>query len=275
MELPDFKDKQGIIRKLGLLMPTGEPLLMAKAYETLAYPILTDAEIIKLISNTERIPARQLFDDHWVKEGDQSTHGSCNGWMTASMLSKIRWKRGIRDGVVMSGSYIYAWINGNKDQGSSLSKDVDILTKYGAPPASLVPANLIYRKQMPKSADAEAAKHKGFVMYYTDDLQAWKSGVALGGVGGMAVQVDSRFKNYSGNGIVPPAHGGGNHAVHADDIVTYKGELCIDSPNNWGLGWGNKGRGLFSFDSVEETSKVHKFWIMFTSTESSNTVAGE
>ena len=259
----------GRIYGLGLLAPDPTKVCNRQKFsKAVTSAKLSAAEIQKLISDPSRVPASAVFDDHWVKEGNQLSHGSCNGWATASALSKTRFKRGINDGTVLSGSYVYSLLNGCQDNGSALSDDIDELAKNGAPPASVCGPDTIWRKDTIQFDDQDA-KHKGLACFSVSDEATLQTAVALGFICVVAVQVDrSRFVNFSGPGILPAFHGSGNHAVHVDDLVVYQGQLCYRLVNNWGLGWGNSGTALVTFDSFSETIGVHQFWAITSTMES-------
>ena len=207
----------------------------------------------------------EVEDDHsYVVEG-VGVH-NCNGWMTSSIESKLRWLRGIQDGLVLSGSYVYSLINGGNDNGSALQDDIGAMTQFGSCPASMCPANNWHRNQT-KQFDSEAAKHKQLNWMPVKTLEGFFSAIYFGALGGSCVDVNNAFANWNGVGICPTGSGIGNHAVHVDDVVIYKGSLATDSPNNWGLGWGDRGRGLFTADTYARTFQNHQFYVAFSTAE--------
>lgn len=257
-------------RRLGLLLPPQGMVMATPVYEESAYPILDDSDITKLITDPNRTPRRQVFDEHWIVEGDQGTHGSCNGWAGASVLSKTRWLRGLRDGLVLSGAYVYSKINGHRDSGSGLDQGMAELTNGGAPPASLVNKNMIYPELyagVTPNPDQEATKHKGGQLYHCSTKQGFRSGIALGFLGVVAVQVAGGFQSFRGTGIMPAWGGQGNHAVHVDDMMMFNGTEVFDLVNNWNVTWGDRGRAKVTWDSFAQTFPIHSFYLIPTTTE--------
>lgn len=263
----DFVDGAGFQRKLGLWLPkAGRVMAMASFETTMPNNVLDDSAIKRLISDPNRSRRRQFFDDYWMRKGDQGQHGSCNGWAGAMGLSKTRWLRGIRDKLVLSGSYVYSWINGNQDNGSDLYDGMNELMEHGAPPMEQCGPNLIYRSQTSKF-DAEARKHLGAECWKAETKQGFRSGIALGFIGIVAVQVAGAFQNFKGPGIIPAYRGPGNHAMHVDDMYYYKGTEVFDTCNNWNVTWGDKGRCLSTWDSFEEPFDIFDFYLIGSSEE--------
>ena len=279
-DIPDFKLPSGQVIKCGALLPdmTKVKAGITQYFEDL-YPnlIMDDSDILKLIKNPNWVPARKRYDTHWVVKGNQGPFGSCNGWMTAMIASKLRWIRGIRDGktqadqIVLSGNYIYSLLNGGRDNGSALQDDIGEMINNGAPSVDSCPANLIWRKDTEKF-DAEAAKHKCSEGDWlpVKTIQGWKSAIAQGALGAMCVDVNNAFANYKGNGLTPTGNGVGNHAIHADDVEEYKGKVVVAPPNNWGLGWGDQGRGLLIPEEAgARTFGYHQWYVGFSTLEAS------
>ncbi len=260
--IPSIVTPDGIERRLGLIPPEMRVSALPSIESSQPNNLLTPDQIKQLITDPGRTPREQIFsDDHWVVEGDQKSHGSCNGWAGASVLSKTRFLRGITDGLVLSGSYVYSWINNNEDNGSALDRGMAELLAHGAPPASLCDANQIYRKQT-QAYDDEAAKHLGLQAYAAETQQGFDSGIALGYLGVVAVQVNNAFSNYKGSGICPTGNGPGNHAIHVDDAKYVNGVLWYHIVNNWNLTWGLRGKGWVTWSAFAQPFKYQTFYLV-------------
>jgi hypothetical protein len=181
-------------------------------------------------------------------------------------MSKTRWSRGLKDGLVLSGSWIYAGINDNRDAGAQLRDGMEAAER-GAPPASLVGPNTIYMRDMPKSAAAEAAKHQGFMFLPIDSIDGLMSAIAMGFYCVVAVQAGSGFSKVDSQGIARVDRGNGNHAIHCDDLVVINNEIFFDCPNNWGIKYGVRGRAYLPRESFEQTAQVHQFWALISTHE--------
>ena len=280
IDLPEVQDRSGVIRRCGALPPD---LTKVKAsfgpggtqYWEDANPnlVCTEAEIVKmLIANAStRTPRRKIFDNHWVIEGNQESQPSCNGWMTAMIESELRWLRGIQDGLVLSGSYVYSLINGTAEggsgqNGSALVDDIQAMDQHGAPAASRCGPNMINRHQT-KQFDAEASAHKCLNWMPVKSLDGFWSALYWGAIGGSCLDANNAYANYSGSGITPTGGGIGNHANRVRDVEVYNGSLVGLAANNWGLGWGLNGTGLVNSDTYARPFQNHQFYVAFSTAE--------
>ncbi len=261
-ELEPIIDGNGEERRCGLLMPREDEVSTMAAFET-EFPnnVLEDADIKKLLTDPDRTPRRSIFDSEWVRKGNQGSKGSCNGWAGAMVLSKTRYLRGFADKTVLSGSYVYSWINGGRDNGSQLIDGMNELMAHGSCPMEMCGPNTIWRQDT-KPFDAEAAKHRGLQCFEAQTKQGFRSGIALGFLGVVAIQVDSRFQSFKGSGILPPAGGSGNHACSVQDAKYINGTEVFDFQNNWGLGWGDQGMAWVTWDSFAQPFTVHRFYLI-------------
>jgi hypothetical protein len=264
-EIEQIVDINGNTRRLGSLAPdTG--MLAAFAAAPGAVEEWTDEEIRKAITDPNRKPSRKMFDSTWMC--DQLSYGSCNGWGTSGVIARGRYRRGFRDGLKkLSGSYMYAWMNGNQDNGSMLSDGLKVAEEHGAPPLSLVPANLIYRKQMPAGADAAAAKHKGFKLRPVKTIRGLRTALAKQWPCVVAVHAGGNFQRLDSNGIAGADNGRGNHSVCVDDLCIVAGKEVFDMANSWGVQYGQQGRAYLTLKTFEQTFGVHTFWTLPTTQE--------
>lgn len=272
-------DVAGNERRLGLCLPDPTFVCMMPVFEA-AMPqnLLTPDQVKQLLTDPSRTPSSDIFDDHWVKEGDQGHPGSCNGWAGASAMSKTRYLRGIQDGLVLSGSYVYSWINNGQDNGSPLDRGMAELAAHGAPAAARCDKNKIYRNQT-QQFDAEAMNHLGLNCYAITTRQGLDSAVALRFMVVVALHVGNAFMNYKGKGLIPVVAGIGNHAIHVDDGRLVGQDVQYKPVNNWNLTWGERGYGWTTFDSFKQTMKrvengrqvgVHQFYAITSTQEAGN-----
>lgn len=264
-EIEEIADIHGNVRRLGSLEPDAG-MLRAIVEAAEVADEWEDEDIRRAITDPDRVAARKLFGDDWIC--NQLSFGSCNGWGTSEVISRGRYRRGFRDGLIkLSGSYLYAWMNGNQDNGSNLSDGLRMAELHGAPPQSLVPANLIYRRQMPPTADAEAAKHKGFRLTPLLTLRALRTALAKQDPCVVAIHAGSNFQRLNSQGIAGVDSGRGNHAVCCDDLCLIGGKEVFDMPNSWGLSYGINGRSYLTADHFAQTMSVHGFWTLSTTVE--------
>lgn len=263
-ELEPFFDETGRERRCGSLAPPPGFVSSFAPYES-EKPLYSDAEIKKIITASGRVPRRQIFGASWVM--DQKSHGSCNGFAGAGALAMARRLRGLNDNLLLSGAWLYSLINGNQDRGSMLDDGLKAIQQHGVAPASLVPWDIIYQRQMPANAKAEAAKHKGLVCYAVQTKQGFRSALAAGFPVIVAVHAGSAFQRMDRNGVVGVTPGRGNHACFTQDIAIIGGKECYDLQNSWGLQYADKGRAWVTWDSFEQTFESYVFYAIGSTEE--------
>lgn len=234
----------GETRSLGLLAhPCGRQTLCA-LLEDHVEP-WTEAELIKWAREQGGKRAK-FFDSSWVK--NQGSHGSCAGYAAASCLSKARVLRGLKR-VDLSGAYLYSRCNGGHDSGSMLQDHMEAIQKFGACKETTVTVNQIYRNHYDtKAADSEAENFKAWEPYACASRLGFFTAIAMFGPVELAVNVGGNFDHFDSDGFPGSSHGGGNHAVHADDIVLINNRLVAVGQNSWGM-WGPmRGRMYLDWD---------------------------
>jgi len=252
-EIEQIIDECGEVRRLGSLMP---PAGFVSAFNTFESekPLWDDNDIRKVLS--KNLPTcRDIFGPEWVH--DQKSHGSCNGYAGAGALQAARWMRGIRDKLKLSGAYLYSKINGGADNGSALEDGLRAVQQYGIAPADLVTWDMIYPREQPKTANEEAAKHKGFKCYAVQTKQGFRTAVAAGFPVIVAVHAGANFQRPNSAGIVKADNGRGNHAVFVLGAKIINGTECYDLQNSWNTRFGTDGRVYATWDSFEQTFGNH------------------
>lgn len=260
-----FYDIHGQLRRCGTwLPPVGFVSAMPKAFEEV-FDVWDEVDIKRALADPNRRCGRKVFGPEWIT--NQQSKSSCNGYKAAAILSKARWLRGIQDGLILSGAYIYSKCNGGRDQGSMLDDALVIVEKYGAPPESLVPWDQIYPKLQPRNADEEAAKHKGLGGLPIRTKRGFDTAVARGMPVGCVVQAGRGYQTLNRDGIAGVDRGPGNHAVHVDDAKDLPdGRRVYDQAGSWGLGYGEQGRSWLLWDSFETPFESGHLFYAFPST---------
>ncbi len=213
----------------GLLVPpqrtTRFPLFADKV------PVLTDDRIRDVIHDSNRTKMRDRFPQSvWGR--NQGQRGSCNGYAGARALSRARALRGL-DVVHLSGEFLYAAINGGRDQGSMLDDAFDWIQKHGVCREELVPYEEYRWNRVSEEAKRDAENFKGLELYAVDTRQELYSAVALGFMCVIAVHVGRNFTNVDSKGRVPRSNGVGNHAVMVTDIYEIDGEFWLEIDLDW------------------------------------------
>jgi hypothetical protein len=264
LEIDEIVDEDGNVRRLGSLAPPEGFVSSFQTFEA-EHPVWEDVDILRVAKDKDRTPRRILFGQDYVQ--NQRSHGSCNGYAASGALRKASVLRGNINVPPLSGAFIYSLINGNRDQGSALEAGLRVVQKDGAPSESLVPWNMIYRKQQPANAAQEALKRRGLAAYAVQTKQGFRTALAAGFPVIVAVQAGSRFQRVNQQGLIGADDGRGNHAIHADDICFIGGTEVYDNVNSWGVQYADKGRGYATWDSYAQTFKTHTFYAIASTQE--------
>lgn len=262
-ELIPFKDELGNDRRCGSIPNEPGMVSVFAEYKTIVTPY-DDSDIRKLITAPTRVPSRVTFDSKWTQ--NQRSHGSCNGYLTAQLLAKGRWLKGIKDRVLFSGAYPYSKMNNGQDAGSNVQRGMQVICESGSPPESLVPWNQIYPNQQPKNADSEAAKNKGFNPLRTGDLQQIRTALAQQIPVGIVVHFGRNFQKFNSQGIGGIDDGDGNHALVADDLVLIQGKEYLDIHNEHGNEFGpfGNGRGYYPLEVIKRPLLSHYMYVLMS-----------
>jgi hypothetical protein len=179
----------------------------------------------------------------------------------------VRKLRGIDDGFVGSGSFVYSSINRGQDNGSVLEDGMKAIQEHGVCDQRLNPYDRIFAKQVSQEARADALKHKGLSAYRATSREAWNSGLAAGFVGVAAVMCGPKFDKIT-NLTAGVQSGVGNHAVLIEDVVWRNSEYQYLMCNSWGSGYSQNGRVYLTWNHFRETFGYHVFYLLPTSAES-------
>ena len=262
--LDEVPDRNGNLRRLGSRPKPAGFKTAFRAYAD-AGPMFTRDQILGIVANPSRLRRRKLFGRDWIL--DQRQHGSCGGHMEAGAFMRASFLRG-RPKRLASGAYCYSKCNGGSDDGSILEDEMKVGMQYGHARAELVTWDMIYTRQQPAGADADAAGHKSEEPFAVHTLEELQSALAAGLVCGVAVHVGDNFMRLDGNGVIGFDRGQGNHAVCVDDLEIVGGELVYDLPNSWGPDdFGVDGRGYLTDAHLLETIQYHQFYAVVTTRE--------
>ena len=189
----------------------------------------------------------KFFDSSWIE--NQGSNGSCAGYAAASCLSKARVLRGLSR-VDLSGAYLYSRCNGGRNNGSMLSDHQQAVEKFGACRETTVTVNQIFRSHYDtRTADAEALQYRAHEAYGVQTRLGLMTAIAMGFPCEVAVHVGGDFGRFDANGYPRESNGGGNHAIHVDDLVVIDGKIAFCAVNSWGVSWGSlQGRMFLDWD---------------------------
>lgn len=242
----------------GNLIPASTGTTFA-VYED-SQPMLTLAEIEKIVTAENRTPARKRFPaEKWIR--NQGGRGSCNGYAGAWALARARVMCGLPF-EALSGEYLYSMINGGRDGGSMLDDGMKAITERGVAREELVRHESYLWNQMSEEARKDAPRFKAFECYRVNTELGLASGLAVGFLGVVAVHASNAWGSLS-NGISRRSLGPGNHAVVCQDVIVSNGKLLFDIANSWGKNWGDNGQTMNTWnDHFIEPNRNHAFYLI-------------
>ena len=197
-------------------------------------------DVREVIDNPSRTPAEKRFpNDTWIRS--QGQVGSCAGYAAAWTLARCRVDAGM-DYVGLSGESVYAQVNGGRDRGSALERNIKALVSTGAAPEGLnTPGKFYSESSLPQAAKAERHRFRADEWYQVSTELELGIAIAAGFIVGVACHVGRNWRNYQGDVLVGD-RGPGNHAVGVDDIrFTADGKPQFRMFNSHGKGWGRNG----------------------------------
>lgn len=243
---------------LGLLVPKVRPLSLP-AIEDSPF-MLTRAQIEKILSDPRRTPKRKIFGKEFTK--NQSVISGCCGYANALTIEKMRVQFGLK-WVKLSGDYIYSLINGGRDAGAMLDDGGQAAEEKGIAPEDLVTRWEWRHSRMSAEAKAAAINFRGFERFRVDSEQGLASALALGWMGVVATEFDSRrMGSLDRDGISSPSNGAGNHAENVDDVAIINGKYAFDAHNSHNIGFGEGGRHRVTWDyHLSGPNEYHAFTV--------------
>ena len=263
----EFMDSHGNIRRPGsLIIPPGFVSSFPPTEAAPEFPQWDDADIRAVISDPNRRDMVKLFPFEKYGTNQHST-SACNGFAAAGAVTRIRKLRGIDDGWVGSGSFVYSRINGHRDNGSILEDGMKAIQTTGVCSQEECPWDRIYTDQQSPAAFEQAQKHKGLAAYRAVTKQGWLTGLAAGFVGIAAITVGPKFDVIK-NGVAGVQQGGGNHAVLIENLAWRNGMFQFLMCNSWGSGYSENGRVWLTWDHFAQPFASHVFYLLPSSEES-------
>lgn len=175
---------------------------------------------------------------------DQGQFGSCvgHGGCTAFTLA---WLMMGEDLVRFSSCYLYGCINNDRDQGADIGQTIQSLRTRGICLEETVPEGVIYRRDFPPGADAEAANYRLVEAYQTSDPADVATACQMGFSYCDSVMVGRTFTHLDRHGVAGVDKGPGNHAVAGAGMVKLPhGTWAFPHQNSWNTSYGDGGRFL-------------------------------
>ena len=219
---------------------------------------LTKSETLEIINDPQRLPAREQFGPDFII--DQGPLGQCNAVAACGSLQRAFFKYGF-DCPRLSSNWLYAQINGGRDNGSMLDDGMDAIKK-GVPVFEPSHNGKYKKNQFPESL-AESLDHKAFECYGVNSESELAAGLALGFTAIVAVHCNNDWFKMDRDEIIIRCNGVGNHAVTVDDVRVIDGELAFDHAGSWGVNIHNKGRAFLTWKRhLSGPNKNHFFYLV-------------
>lgn len=241
MALTDFRDMNHVVRLLGRLEPDTKAKKM-RASQTNIQTHRVANGMSPLVPKNLWVPKDNTatFNERFILNQFQTS--GCVGFSGACARMKTLF---LASGklVVLSGAFLYALINGDRDQGACITDSMAELVNTGVCTTKEFDLPNIYRRQIPNSAYEVA---KIYRETYSVTVGSWlevMTAVQMGWVVQLPVQVGPNFENFDQYGAAGFSNGVGNHSVHVDGAVLLpNGEWALTMMNTWGL-WGYRKNG--------------------------------
>jgi hypothetical protein len=164
----------GVVHCLGLLPDPNPPRLMTFTQSLGSIP--SRAELIDLVESQEyqkSVGGLAHYDSTWTK--NQNGWGKCASSAATYAVEKARHING-QPRVELSDDYLYSLVNGGKDQGSTLSANLQAIGTKGIATRRMVKEGQIFRRSYKTAeADKEALRfrsHEGFATPTEQDTVA-------------------------------------------------------------------------------------------------------
>lgn len=178
---------------------------------------------------------------------DQRQTSSCVGHGADTGFTRA-WLMAGHPLVRFSACYIYGKINGGQDQGAVVSDAMTQLMTGGVCLETTVPEGMIYARDFPPNADAEAANYKILDAYHVGTFDEIASAIMMGYTVVDGIVVGDNFSDLDRFGVPPivPTGQPGGHCTECHGLIQLPGGVLagqwgIEKQNSWGYGWANGG----------------------------------
>ena len=257
------------VLRTGLQTPETRPLTSFAQYpEKDLYDV---DDCVRILTDPNRKRKRDWFQ--WIL--NQGGRSSCNAYAAVGAMRKARVANGHPD-VEFAPEFVYAHINGGRDQGSMLDDGMNFISEHGCCTRGMVPYES-YRDTGGIEAKRIAKGYRALCYALPQDSieNLWRAAITAVCRNQpivLAVHVGNSFMN-SGE-FAGVNRGGGNHAIHADDAVITTDsprsfmDFRLDHAGSWGKSWGDKGRSYLSPDHLREPMQYHAMYAVYGVIES-------
>lgn len=244
-------DAGGSLRKLAALKPTDDDKAHFKA---------------KLFRHVKAIDPSQWKECDLSSFGspirDQKQYGSCTGHAGVAALDIVRRQEG-QTPVLLSCTFPYSLVNGNRDNGASVSSILKVLEQVGTCTFEECGTDQIFQNQYAKNCFDTAKKYQVIQAFTCASFEEICEAVNAGFPTPFGIQVGQNFSRLNTDGVCPPADTVvGGHALCGIGLKKSRtGTWLLKFQNSWSIAWGLKGFAYLSKGSFD--NMVDAYAIMY------------
>lgn len=258
MDLPYIVDPNGIKRILAKLPPTDYGKL--KAFKSV-FPLMDRKDWTDLDN-------RHLFGGKdWIL--NQGQHGSCTGQGSAGAARRTRVLRGLPD-IKLSPTYLYAQINGNRDNGSVIGDALTTLMSKGTCRFDLSDQNRIFMSQQSAAAKADAINNTIGEGYHCGTFDELGTALQLKFMVVAGIRVANNYTVLNKYKVSGVTRGQANHCIACDGMIQLpNGQWALDHYGSWGSDIMDNGRSYLTEDHFAYADDMD-FYAIRTMNENKN-----
>jgi hypothetical protein len=244
-------DAGGGMRKLAALKPTEQDTAHFKLKQFSAGRTIDPSKWAECDLSSYKSPIR-----------DQGHHGSCTGHAGVAALDIVRRQEG-DDPVLLSCTFPYSLVNGNKDNGASVSSILKILEQYGTCTFAECGTDQIFQNQYSQSCFVTAKKYMAVEAFVCHSFEEVCEAVNMGFPTPFGIQVGQNFSRLNPDGVCPPPDTVvGGHALCGIGLKKSRtGTWLLKFQNSWTAQWGLGGYAYLSKGSFD--NMVDAYAIMY------------
>jgi len=252
----------GAVHCLGLLPDPNPPRLMTFTQSLGSIP--SRAELIDLVESQEyqkSVGGLAHYDSTWTK--NQNGWGKCASSAATYAVEKARHING-QPRVELSDDYLYSLVNGGKDQGSTLSANLQAIGTKGIATRRMVKEGQIFRRSYKTAeADKEALRFRSHEGFATPTEQDTVAALLSGKPVVIAIHVGRNWRNFDRDGVLIGDRGPGNHSEHLDHVRynRQKGRFEFREHSSHGTGQGEG--GFFWVTWSQHLATVHSSHVFY------------
>lgn len=219
------------------------------------------------------LPNKVDLTSKFPTPGNQGNQGSCTAWAVCYALKSYQESQehgwGISSSATQfSPAFVYNQINGGKDNGSSISKALDLLIEQGVCTLKYMPYNVNDYKTQPNSAQKNnASNFKAKSWSSIRGVNSVKYHLAKGSGVVIRVYCYSDFSISTSNPIYDTIKSGEKkpNTGHAICLIGYDdSKQAFKFINSWGTNWGINGYGYISYKMFEDSRNSNGWGYIMT-----------